>query len=252
MKTLNFKFLGLGLGLIGLFFAATVCAQDEYLSEEELFGEDVLNGGGISDPLESINRAIFQFNDFLYLQVFDPIGQVYSAITPDPVEQGATNFFQNLKYPVRLVGNLLQGRFAGAWTETERFLLNSTVGVAGTMRPSDSYERLAPIPSEDIGQALGSWGIGNGPYLVLPIFGPSTLRDLVGFVGDRAVNPLQEPFSAIDDWEWEEQFALTASEVVTGLSSQTARYRQMKGSSIDGYGALKNGYTQFRRAAVAE
>ena len=249
VKILNFKRFGRCLGLGGLFVAAAVCAQDEYLSEDELFGEDVLNGSGISDPLEPLNRAIFQFNDFVYIQIFDRVGEFYTTVTPQPVRTGATNFFNNLNYPVRLAGNLLQARFANAWIETERFLINSTVGIAGTMRPVDTIERFAPIPKEDVGQALGSWGIGNGPYLVLPLWGPSTLRDLAGLIGDRAANPVQKPFSAIDHWKWEYQAALASAEVVARL---TERYGKIKESQIDAYGALKNGYVQHRDAAVAE
>ena len=159
-------------------------------------------------------------------------------------------FFTNLKYPVRLAGNLLQGRLKGAWVETGRFAVNSTVGVFGIFRPADQLNGLAPIPREDIGQALGSWGIGEGPYLVLPLLGPSNLRDLGGLVGDRAVNPLQEPLCLIDDWEW--RLALGGSEFLATAPSLVDRYIRLKGSSIDAYGSLKNGYTQFRRAAIEE
>lgn len=250
---LNCKLWRQGVLCAALFVGATLSAQDEFLSEEDLYGEDVLSDSAVRDPLEPLNRVIFKFNDFVYLQLIDRIGKVYTTLTPDPVEESATNFFNNLKYPVRLVSNLLQGRFEGAWIETERFALNSTLGVAGLLRPADAYERLASIPSEDIGQVLGSWGIGEGPYLVLPLLGPSTLRDLCGLVGDRAANPLKEPFSAIEDWgEWEERAALTATEIVVRAPSMVARYRKMKGSAIDPYGSLKNGYTQYRRAAVEE
>ncbi|MFT4901290.1 MAG: phospholipid-binding lipoprotein MlaA [Lentimonas sp.] len=252
MQRLNCKPLAQSFLLSFVLFAPTLWAQDDFLSEDDLYGEDVLNGSGVSDPFEGVNRAFFAFNDIFYREVIDRIGTVYSTVTPDPVEVGATNFFDNLKYPVRLVGNLLQGRFGGAWLETKRFVLNTTLGVGGVTRSADSYESLAPIPSEDVGQALGSWGIGTGPYLVLPFMGPSTLRDLLGLIGDRAVNPLQEPFSLIEDWEWEQQFSLTASELIVNSPSLTARYQQMKGSAIDAYGALKNGYTQYRRAAVEE
>ena len=253
MQMLNYKWMWRGVfGALVLSVGTALCAQDEYLSEEDLYGEDVVNGSGVSDPLESVNRVIFKFNDFVYLQLVDRVGAVYTAVTPDPVEEAATNFFYNLKYPVRLAGNLLQGRLKGAWIETERFALNTTAGVAGIMRPADQFERMAPLPSEDVGQALGSWGIGEGPYLVLPLLGPSNLRDLFGLVGDRAANPLQKPFSLIEDWEWEEQTALTVSELIVNTPSVVQRYKQMKGSAIDPYGSLKNGYTQYRRAAVEE
>ncbi|MDP4612043.1 MAG: VacJ family lipoprotein [Opitutales bacterium] len=253
MKKLNYKrsalLFSVAFGLIG---SLSLSAESAFLSEEDLYEEDVLNGSGVSDPLESINRVTFDINDFVYLNLLQPIADGYTAITPDPVEKGASNFFRNLKYPVRLAGNLLQGRFEGAWVETGRFAINSTIGIAGIFTPADSVEGLEPIPAEDIGQALGSWGVGEGPYLVLPLLGPSNLRDLGGYVGDRAVNPLQEPFSLIDDWDWEWRLALAGSELIATSPTMIERYLQLKGSSIDPYGSMKNGFTQYRRSAIEE
>lgn len=240
------------LSVLLIFSAALSASAQEFLSEEALFEEDVQGTVDIYDPLEEINRYTFQFNDFVILNVVRPLANGYQAITPDPVEEAASNFFTNLKYPVRLTGNLLQGRLKGAWVETGRFAINSTVGVVGIFTPADQVDGFAPIPREDIGQALGSWGIGEGPYLVLPLLGPSNLRDLGGLVGDRAVNPLKEPYSLIDDWDWEWRLALAGSEFVAESPSLVNRYIQMKGSAIDAYSSLKNGYTQFRRAAIEE
>ncbi|MFU8848580.1 MAG: VacJ family lipoprotein [Opitutales bacterium] len=231
---------------------AALHAQDDYLSEEDFYDEELNSGLEISDPLEFINRYTFKFNDFVYLNLLEPLADTYQAVTPDPVEKGASNFFRNLKYPVRLVGNLLQGRLKGAWVETGRFAINTTVGVLGVFRPADEISGFAPIPKEDIGQALGSWGVGEGPYLVIPLLGPSNLRDLGGTVGDRAINPFDEPFSLIDDWSWEWQLALAGSEFIVASPSLIERYKRLKGSAIDPYGSLKNGYTQYRRAAIKE
>jgi phospholipid-binding lipoprotein MlaA len=153
---------------------------------------------------------------------------------------------------VRLAGNLLQARLNGAWVETGRFAINSTVGVLGIFTPADNVAGFEPIPKEDIGQAFGSWGIGEGPYLVLPLLGPSNVRDLGGYVGDRAVNPLKEPFSLIDDWNWEWRLALSATEFTVESPTIIDRYLRLKGSAIDPYSSLKSGYTQFRRAAIKE
>lgn len=224
----------------------------EYLSEEDLYEEEVSGVAEVSDPLEAINRVTFEVNDFLYLGLIQPFADGYQAITPDPVEEGASNFFKNLKFPVRFAGNLLQGKLDGAWVETQRFVVNSTVGVLGVMRPADEMEGLEPLPDEDFGQVLASWGVGEGPYLVLPLFGPSNLRDLGGIIGDRAIDPLSEPFSAIDDWDWEAQTALGVASFTASSPSLMDTYLQMKGSAIDPYSAIKNAYTQFRRAAVEE
>jgi phospholipid-binding lipoprotein MlaA len=140
----------------------------------------------------------------------------------------------------------------GAWVETGRFAINSTLGLGGIMTPADSINGFEPIKPEDIGQAMGAWGIGEGPYLVLPLLGPSNMRDLGGLIADRSVNPLKEPFSLIDDWDWEWRLALSGSELLTSSPGILARYKQLKGSAIDPYSSLKNGFTQYRRGAVED
>lgn len=249
MKTSPFNQLAPSL-LLTLLLPLGAYAAEGYLSEEDFYEEEIEGTVEVSDPLETVNRYTFQFNDFVYLNLVQPLADGYQAVTPDPVEAGASNFFYNLKYPVRLAGNLLQGRLNGAWVETGRFAINTTVGIAGVFTPADKVDGFAPIPKEDIGQALGSWGVGEGPYLVLPLLGPSNLRDLGGYVGDRAVNPLKEPFSLIDDWNWEWRLALSATEFTVESPSLMERYLRLKGSAIDPYSSLKNGYTQFRRAAI--
>lgn len=253
MKKYSFNLNTIALLLLGAcFLPAGLQGQNDYLSEEELYGEEIKNGSETSDPLEFINRYTFQFNDFVYMNLVQPVADGYQAVTPDPVEEGASNFFDNLKYPVRLAGNLLQGRLKGAWVETGRFAINSTVGLLGVATPADKVKGFEDIPNEDIGQAFGSWGIGEGPYLVLPFLGPSNLRDLGGSVGDRAVNPLDEPFSLIDDWNWEWRTALPVTEFIVNSPSFMERYKRLKSSAIDPYSSLKNGYTQTRRAAIKE
>lgn len=240
------------VAFLGLAFANFLNAEDGFLSEDDLYNEDVNEQVSVYDPLESINRYTFKFNDFVYLKVLDPIARGYTYITPDPVEEGAKNFFSNLRYPVRLSGNLLQGRWEGAWVETKRFAVNTTIGVAGVFSPADKMEGMEPIPREDIGQALGSWSIGEGPYLVIPLLGPSNVRDLFGLVGDAAVQPTREPFSLISDWNWEWRTALVGTEFLVSSPTIMDSYNRMKGNSIDAYSSLKNGYTQYRRAAVEE
>ena len=226
MKALNFRVGGLAIAFrraataasaLAL-IAASAVAENEYLSEAALIEAELEGEAVVSDPIEPVNRAIFAFNDFVYLNLIDPLAKGYTAITPDPV---------------RLAGNLLQGRFEGAWVETGRFAINTTLGLGGVMRPADSMEGFAPIPSEDLGQAFGSWGWAEGPYLVLPLLGPSNLRDLVGYVGDRAVQPLDEPFSLIDDWDWEWRLALTASEITVESPSATGRCGRVRSIPTD-------------------
>jgi phospholipid-binding lipoprotein MlaA len=252
MKKYNSNHIFAALLLCACGITSSLHAEDDFLLEENLYGEQLEIGPAISDPLEFINRYTFEFNDFVYLNLVEPLAKGYQAVTPDPVEASATRFFNNLKYPVRLAGNLLQGRLDGAWVETGRFAINSTIGVLGLFTPADKMSGFEPIPKEDIGQAFGSWGLGEGPYLILPLLGPSNLRDLGGMLGDRAVNPLDEPFSAIDDWSWEWPIALAVTEFTAASPSLLERYKRLKGTAIDPYGSLKDGYTQFRRAAIQE
>lgn len=251
MKKYKSSYLTTALLIGACFVSNSLNAEEGFLSEEDFYGEELTSGSSISDPLESLNRYTFEFNDFVYLNMLQPLADGYQAITPDPVEKGASNFFYNLKYPVRLAGNLLQARFKGAWVETGRFVVNTGFSL-GIMTPADDIDAFQSIPKEDVGQAFGSWGIGEGPYLVLPFLGPSNLRDLGGYIGDRSVNPLQEPFSVIEDWNWEWNLALTATEFTVESPTLIERYMRLKGSAIDPYSSLKDGYTQFRRAAIAE
>ena len=239
--------------LLFFFFsiAATgLYAEEDFLSEEDLYGDFEDESIVVSDPLQPINRVIFKFNDFIYMNVLQHIANGYTAITPDFIEKGASNFFQNLKYPVRLAGNLLQGRIKGARIETERFLVNTTLGIGGIYKAADHFDRMQPIEPEDVGQALGAWGIGEGPYLVLPFLGPSNFRDLLGLVGDRVVNPLDAPFLVIDDWEL--QLALGTTEFVTSTPAIMNIYLPIKKNAFDPYSAIKSGYTERRRSMIED
>ena len=253
MKTQEFKRPLAWTYLIGLLTVTTLTAKVGNLTEDEAFFDEELNeSAGVYDPFESVNRFTFEFNDFVLSNALQPLVDAYTEITPDAVEEGASNFFYNLRYPVRLVSNLLQFRLKGAWIETGRFAINSTVGIVGILTPADDYESFAPIESEDVGQVFGAWGIGEGPYLVLPFFGPSNLRDLAGLFGDRTINPIKEPFSMIEDWDWEWQLATSGIEYISRSPQIIERYKKLKSSSIDTYSSLKNGYTQYRRGAIAE
>ena len=122
------------------------------------------------------------------------------------------------------------------------------MGIVGIYQAADHFDRMQPIESEDIGQALGAWGIGEGPYLVLPFLGPSNFRDLFGLLGDRVVNPLDVPFSVIDDSGL--QFIIGTTEFVTDSPGIVNLYMQIKGGAIDPYSAIKSGYTERRRSMI--
>jgi ABC-type transporter lipoprotein component MlaA len=142
----------------------------------------------IGDPLEPMNRGIAGFNHAVIVALVSPLAGIYRLIFPPQIRTGLDNIFENLLYPVRLVTNLLQGKGGGAWRETQRFGVNTTIGIAGIL---DSATAMGIEPSlEDFGQTFGRWGWRNSSYLVIPIIGPSTIRDGFGKIGDAAVDPL--------------------------------------------------------------
>ena len=141
-----------------------------------------------SDPLEPVNRAMFTFNENLDRYVAKPAAKGYNAALPEEFRIGFHNFLINLTYPTVIVNDALQGKLIQSGRDTTRFVMNSVVGIGGLLDPAAmvGLERN----DEDFGQTLGVWGVGPGWYLMLPFFGPSSNRDLVGRVGSSVTNPL--------------------------------------------------------------
>ncbi len=139
------------------------------------------------DPFEPINRPIYRFNDIADRYVLRPVGRGYNYVLPQPVRNGVGNFFDNITYPVTIVNGALQGKFSQAGWDSIRFLMNSTFGILGFMDLA-TREGL-PKNNEDLGQTFAVWGIPAGPYIVLPLLGPSTVRDGIGILGNVRVNP---------------------------------------------------------------
>jgi phospholipid-binding lipoprotein MlaA len=144
--------------------------------------------GGKADPWQGVNRRIYNFNDTLDRNIIKPVARTYSEYTPKPVKKGITNLFSNANDPFVSVNGLLQGKFKQAGSDLGRFLVNSTVGIGGLVDWASGWGM--PKHQEDFGQTLGYWGVGQGPYMVLPILGASTLRDTAGYVVDMAANPV--------------------------------------------------------------
>jgi phospholipid-binding lipoprotein MlaA len=134
------------------------------------------------DPLEAFNRSMYEFNDWFDYYVGKPVAKGYRAVLPAPVRRSFSNFFYNLHEPIVIVNDLLQGKLVQAASDTGRFVTNTVVGILGLFDPA-SHIGL-PHHDEDFGQTFGLWGVGDGPYLVLPFLGPRNLRDTVGLVGD--------------------------------------------------------------------
>ena len=140
------------------------------------------------DPWEGFNRGVYSFNETMDNVIFDPVSKVYDFITPDPIDNGISNFFSNLGQISVIANNILQLKFDQAVNDTVRFLFNSTLGLFGFF---DIFGSALPSSEEDFGQTLAHWGVESGPYLVVPFFGPATVRDAAGFAIDGiALNPV--------------------------------------------------------------
>ena len=142
-----------------------------------------------ADPYQNINQKIFSFNKSLDDYIARPLAKFYVAVTPDFVERGISNVFGNLKEVTNVFNDVLQGKFSQALNDAGRFGVNSTLGVAGLFDVA-SLLSLKKSEGEDFGQTLGYWGVHEGPYLMLPLIGPSTLRDAPSKVVDRITDPL--------------------------------------------------------------
>ena len=143
-------------------------------------------GANPSDPLEPFNRAVFGFNEGVDRAVLKPVATVYRDVTPQPVRTGVTSFFGNISDVWAIVNNLLQGKGEYAADSLARVTTNTLWGLGGIF--DVATEMKIPKHSEDFGQTLGVWGVGSGPYLVLPLLGPSTVRDTAGLVVDSQLD----------------------------------------------------------------
>lgn len=149
------------------------------------------------DPYEDFNRQMFAFNEGLDQTVLEPLAHGYRTVTNEPVREGVGNFASNLNEPLTFVNHVLQGKLPDAGATFGRFVINSTVGIAGIFDPASTMGMQRT--KEDFGQTLGTWGVESGPYLVLPVIGPTNPRDLTGMGADMALNPLNYPEFESDD-----------------------------------------------------
>jgi phospholipid-binding lipoprotein MlaA len=195
------------------------------------------------DPWEGFNERMFWFNrEVVDRFVLKPIATGWDFIFPDPVQRGVHNFFDNLAVVRRVVNNSLQLKFSGAATELARFTINSTVGFVGFFDVAKDAFGIEQR-DEDTGQTFGAWGMGPGPYLVLPLLPPLTGRDGVGYAFDAAMTP----YSYFIPW-WGTA-AGTATNTVNERSLNLDRFERVAETTVDLYGAVRNAYLQ-RRAAV--
>jgi len=197
----------------------------------------------LNDPVEPANRAIFEFNRGADRYVIKPVTGGYRAITTPEMRDGVHNALQNLRAPVIFANDLMQGELSRAGTTVARFVINSTLGVVGFGDPAADLG-FAPH-DEDFGQTLAVWGVGEGPYIMLPILGPSNPRDLTGRVADFFLDPINW-WASNTDHEWTVPLARGA---VTGIDARDRLWDvldDLERTSIDFYAAIRSLYRQSR------
>ena len=200
------------------------------------------------DPLEGVNRGVYKFNDVTDKVIFKPIATGYKAITPTPVRKGVNNFFNNLGSITTVLNDLLQFKFAHAFTDAGRFVINSTFGVAGLIDVA-GMDNIAQH-KEDFGQTLGYWGAGNGAYLVLPILGPSSVRDTTGLVFDfYTTDPITYVHRggnvATSNWLRAAQFIDKRTELLDAKDL-------VDDASLDPYAFARDAYMQRRDSLITD
>lgn len=217
------------------------------LDDDDDFLDEAYSTQVIPDPLESWNRAMFVFNDGVITYVARPVSKAWVAVTPAAGREGLRNFFKNLLFPIRFVNNLLQGKGYAAGQEFGKFIVNTTVGLGGFINYTGlNHPELASLDDEDFGQTLGVWGVGEGMYIYWPLLGPSNVRDTVGFAGDWAADPLS--------WTspWWVPWTAKGVRTVNDLEGIINTYETMTKSAIEPYTAVRDAFTQYRRAKIAK
>ena len=197
----------------------------------------------VSDPLEPVNRGIFWFNDKLYFYLLKPIARGYRWAVPEPWRVAVQNAFSNLASPGRIINATLQGKFAAAGNGLTRFFINTTLGIGGLFDTArDNFDIRKH--DEDTGQTLGYYGIGPGFYLVLPILGPSDVRDAVGLFADSRMDLVYYIF---DGWTY---YEVKGYEKVNDLSIDKDTYESIKKEALDPYLFIRDAYMQYRQNKI--
>jgi phospholipid-binding lipoprotein MlaA len=224
--------------------------EEDSFDEFDEFEEN--NNETVNDPLYWYNERMTDVNTFLYNYLLIPVAETYDYITPDIIQTGVYNFFDNLKYPVSVTSNLLQLEFEDAWTETERFVVNSTIGIAGIFDPALDWLEIEK-KNEDLGQTFGTYGIGPGFHIVIPILGPSNLRDLTGDIINWTFNPIYyNKYRAYNIISAETSLGLTLGDNISKNESNLKYYKNIISTDYNKYIELKTFYEENRKQLIKE
>lgn len=240
------------VALIAAFLPLSLSAQttEDYLnsdSDSDFDGEAFDYGYGnnneiASDPLEGFNRGVNDFNNVFDRYLLDPVAETYSYVLPRFAQNRVYHFLDNIEAPVVFANSLMQGDAQNTFVTFWRFIFNTTLGVAGLFDMATEMG-VPPRNHEDFGQTMGVWGVGHGAYLVMPFFGPSSLRDAPGKVVDVLINPFTYALKPV------ESIAIGVTQAVDSRARFDERYERIRDSSLDPYTTFRSLYLQ-RRAAM--
>ena len=208
----------------------------------------------VFDPLSGYNRAVTNFNDYLFIHILDPyFFRGYEYVAPEVVRSSVKSFFDNLKFPITFVNNLLQVKFKRAWIDVERFGVNSTVGLFGFFDPASTWLGLEKS-HEDFGQTLGYYGVGSGFPIALPFLGQYNLRDLVGGFADAAADPIYyQDYRAYNATEnTYESWGIISYRYFNEGSLQAKEYKEFRKDALDLYPFIRDAYEQHRDMLIKE
>lgn len=212
----------------------------------------VTTPGGVSeaelDRFEKTNRAIYSFNKGVDTAVIKPVTQGYRAVVPGIARRGVSNALDNVDEPLSFINAVLQGKFKVAFRAVDRFMINSTFGVAGLF--DHATEMGLPKQEEDFGQTLAAWGVGSGPYIMLPLLGPSTLRDTVGFGVDSVTDPWPKFQKHVAGLNGTERIGVTAGEAIDLRSRLIDTADPLLATALDEYATVRAAYLQQRLSDI--
>ena len=200
--------------------------------------KQTIEQGDVLDPFEPVNRTIFRFNEFADKYVARPVAKGYQFVFPSIIRTGVNNFFDNISYPVDILNAALQGKFKQAGLDTSRLIINSTIGVLGFMDPATDVG-LAKN-HEDFGQTFGVWGIPEGPYIMVPFFGPRTIRSGAGDLAGLYVNPQFWLFSSSVQTKLNIVWLIHERSTLIGIDEEVQR-------AFDRYAFVRDAYRQNRQ-----
>ncbi len=236
-KITSFKKMMMLLMLMSVSVTLSACSSDEVFRDEEL---------GIYDPFEKYNRQSLRGNNFADKIVLEPLAKGYRKVTPKAARIITRNFLTNLNSPVDIGNQILQGDAKGAANASARMVINTLAGFGGILDLAE--QGGIPREPEDFGQTLATWGVGSGPYIMLPLMGPSNLRDVSGIVVDRYMDPLRSYLFNIEEGHL--NYNLLGIRILSKREELIEVIDDLRQNSFDSYAAIRSAYYQQRNALI--